>query len=65
MSLDMRDDQYALSLLGSNSDDDQYTTPRSANGSVAAYAGRPYAKPSAATAGVRQVTFARVVYKFK
>lgn len=53
MSVDMRDDQYALSLLGSNSEDDQYTTPRSANGSVTAYAGRPYAKPGATAAGVR------------
>lgn len=53
MSVDMRDDQYALSLLGSNSEDDQYTTPRSANGSVAPYAGRPYVKagPAAAAAG--------------
>lgn len=48
MSMELRDDQYALALLGSNSDDDQYTTPRSANGSVTNYTGRPYSSKNVA-----------------
>lgn len=62
MAIELRDDQYALSLLaGSNSDDEQYATPRSAvgagNGAVAPYTGRPYGggggKQGASAAGVR------------
>uniref|UniRef100_K3WBE1 START domain-containing protein n=1 Tax=Globisporangium ultimum (strain ATCC 200006 / CBS 805.95 / DAOM BR144) TaxID=431595 RepID=K3WBE1_GLOUD len=49
MAMELRDDQYALTLLGSNSEDDQYTTPRSASGgSVTTYTGRPYASKGAA-----------------
>jgi hypothetical protein len=39
------DSQYALALLGSNSDDDQFATPRGGDAS-SGYGARPYAKNS-------------------
>lgn len=57
MAIELRDDQYALSLLaGSNSDDEPYSnnTPRSSGSAVAPYTGRPYSgKQGASAAGVR------------
>ncbi|TYZ60699.1 hypothetical protein PybrP1_005848 [[Pythium] brassicae (nom. inval.)] len=53
MAIELRDDQYALSLLaGSNSDDEPYNTPRSSGSAVAPYTGRPYGgKQGASAAG--------------